>query len=501
MPEQTWESLKTWLLEHDAVDPDTPEPSAVRRLDLSACEIESLPESIGMLEGLIALNLANNYLSSLPESFANLKNLANLDLRRNGFESLPALLGRMNIRSINAAGNRLTEVSILSQCSQLRVLDLSGNAIVSMNNVLYPENELRTVNLSCNYIGDMTNVYATLTCVERLNLSGNVLTAVPETVSSMNEVLEIDFSDNRIERIDEAFFTLPLESVDLTSNRLHTLRLHGLADLESMTLDSNPLDAITVEEDFAPYLKSFSCDGCGLKTFVQLPSESLESLCYSSNDIETIPETIGRYTQLIQLDIDGNRIRHLPHAMANMTRLQTLYIGGNPLDDEALDVIKVLHPNICDINMKSGIIIEKATETDLPEMAKLLSVLFALEKDFDIDYTKQLAGITKLFNHDTAEMLVARHENSVIGMVTMQRLISSAEGDDIGQIEDLVVREDYRKMGVGSRLINKIRFLAQEKGYKRIQLAADKDNANARNFYARRGFWQSNLIVYHYKSH
>jgi ribosomal protein S18 acetylase RimI-like enzyme len=83
-------------------------------------------------------------------------------------------------------------------------------------------------------------------------------------------------------------------------------------------------------------------------------------------------------------------------------------------------------------------------------------------------------------------------------MVTMQRLISSAEGDYIGQIEDLVVDEEYRKMGVASRLLNKIRVIAQEHKYKRIQLAADMDNSNALAFYNRRGFNKTNLNIYHY---
>ena len=96
--------------------------------------------------------------------------------------------------------------------------------------------------------------------------------------------------------------------------------------------------------------------------------------------------------------------------------------------------------------------------------------------------------------------MVAKHEGNVVGMVTMQRLISSAEGDYIGQIEDLVVKENYRKMGVGSRLINKMRALAQDHGYKRIQLAADIDNENALRFYSRRGFHQTHLKVYHYNA-
>ena len=49
-------------------------------------------------------------------------------------------------------------------------------------------------------------------------------------------------------------------------------------------------------------------------------------------------------------------------------------------------------------------------------------------------------------------------------------------------------------------LINKMRAIAQEYGYKRIQLAADEANANALRFYTRRGFHQTHLKIYHYNA-
>ncbi|WP_024790270.1 hypothetical protein [Lebetimonas sp. JH292] len=78
---------------------------------------------------------------------------------------------------------------------------------------------------------------------------------------------------------------------------------------------------------------------------------------------------------------------------------------------------------------------EEAKETDLPEMAHLIGELFSIEKDFEIDFTKQLTGITKLYKQKGNVLLVARDNDKVVGMVTMQRLISSAEGDYIGHVE------------------------------------------------------------------
>ena len=495
-----WEDLRNWLIEHKAIAAGVREPGEIKRLDLSNRGLTSLPDSLGLLRDVVALNLGHNHLSELPAALSGMTMLGNIDLRRNDFESVPEVLGALPLRSLNLSGNRIADATALQACGTLRVLDLSGNVLRSFAGCVPETNELRTLNLSCNFIKELDSFLAQLGTVERLNLSGNVIDAVPSAVAALDSVIELNLSDNRIDRIDEAFFGLDAETVDLASNRIGTLRLHGLASLEALTLDGNPISSASIGEDFAPYLREFSCDGCGLETFLLPPSLSLESLCYSSNAMTKIPEAVGRYTQLRELDVDGNAICELPDGLANMTRLRTLYIAGNPLSEAAKQIVEVLHPDICDINMKTGITIEKASEHDLPHMAELVSLLFAIEQDFEIDFDKQLSGITKLYLYDGTDLLVAKHEGEVVGMVTMQRLISSAEGDYVGQIEDLVVRDDYRKMGVGSRLINKMRFMAQEYGYKRIQLAADLDNENALRFYTRRGFRRTNLTVFHFKN-
>ena len=500
MDHREWEELKAWLISLKAIDASVTTPEEIKRLDISGHSLSELPEHFGMLTGLVSLNLSNNQLQRLPDSMISMVALSNLDIRRNRFNMLPKLLSSLSLRSLNASGNMLVDVSELKEYSQIRVLDLSVNGITTMENVFHSQNELRTLNLSHNYLKNVSGLFLQLPQVERLDLSGNLINNIPDSIGEMKHIVDLKLNDNVIEYLDDRLFELPIEELDLSSNRLYWIRLEGLEELESLVLDFNPIKHMELGDEFAPYLQTFSCDGCGLKYFLPLVSKELRELCYSSNEIKKVPEYIGMYEKLSELDLDGNLIEELPESMGNLTQLQTLYIEGNPLNEEAKKVVEILHPEICDIHMKSGITIESAVEADLEAMAHLLSVLFAIEQDFEIDYEKQLAGITKLFHAQGKDLLVAKHEGQVVGMVTMQRLISSAEGDYVGQIEDLVVKEEYRKMGVGSRLINKIRAIAQEYGYKRIQLAADEENANALNFYSRRGFHQTHLKIYHYNA-
>ncbi len=145
-----------------------------------------------------------------------------------------------------------------------------------------------------------------------------------------------------------------------------------------------------------------------------------------------------------------------------------------------------------------SIAVRKAQFDDLRVMAQLLAQLFSIENDFEADFEKQYCGLKFLFNDPSATMLVAKHKNSVLGMITMQRLISTAEGGYVGMVEDLIIDADYRSTGIGSLLIKAILKEAHEMGMSRIQLAADMQNTDALEFYKKRGFNPTFLNLYRY---
>ena len=493
-----WDRLKTWLDQYGVIPDDVMLPEEITRIDLSGNSLKEIPDSFGMLTKLIVLNLSNNSLIELPKSMKNLSNLTNIDIRRNNFTDLPDIFSSMSLRSLNASGNKISDISKLRDCKELRVLDISSNSLKNIDDIFTSDNEIHSLNLSYNFIKDLKSVFPLLTKVVRLNLNGNLLKELPKSISKLVSLEELDVSDNHLETIDDSFFSLEIENINFTANRFKSLELQNLNSLEVITLDENPLDKLSLSDDFAPYLREISCDGCGLKEFILPASNMLERICYSDNEIIEVPKDIVNYQRLQELDIDENKIVDLPDTLANLSNLTTLYINGNPLCENAKKIISILDPEICDINMKSGITIEFAKEEDLKQMAELLSVLFEIESDFEINFDKQYEGIKYLFESSGSNLLVAKHDNHVVGMVTMQRLISSAEGNFIGQIEDLVVKKDYRKMGVGSRLINRMRSIAQDYGYKRIQLAADINNDNALQFYTRRGLNRTQLSIYHF---
>ena len=140
------------------------------------------------------------------------------------------------------------------------------------------------------------------------------------------------------------------------------------------------------------------------------------------------------------------------------------------------------------------IVIRRARVKDLPELEALLGVLFSIEADFEVDEAKQHRGLSLMLGSDTRQILVAQVDGRVVGMVSAQLVISTAEGGPSALLEDLVVREEHRGINIGARLLAKIEKWAVEKGATRYQLLADRKNSPALAFYEKHGWHPTQLI-------
>lgn len=128
-------------------------------------------------------------------------------------------------------------------------------------------------------------------------------------------------------------------------------------------------------------------------------------------------------------------------------------------------------------------------------MVSLLEALFTIEADFAFDAAKQRAGLEGLLESGQACVLVAEREGRVVGMVSVQTVISTAEGGPVGWVEDLVVAEDCRGLGIGRRLLEHLETWAIRNGLSRLQLLADRNNGPALGFYERLGWAETSLIA------
>jgi len=135
-----------------------------------------------------------------------------------------------------------------------------------------------------------------------------------------------------------------------------------------------------------------------------------------------------------------------------------------------------------------------ATGNDVPAMSDLLEELFSIETDFRADPDKQQRGLRLLLEQPTTRLIVAELDGNVIGMCSVQTMISTAEGNTSGLIEDVVVRHEYRSRGIGRCLLDAAIAWAEQQGMARIQLLADQRNTPALQFYDRLGWEMTNMF-------
>ncbi|HBE77507.1 MAG TPA: GNAT family N-acetyltransferase [Firmicutes bacterium] len=145
-------------------------------------------------------------------------------------------------------------------------------------------------------------------------------------------------------------------------------------------------------------------------------------------------------------------------------------------------------------------IVRQATARDIPALCALLKILFSIEADFAVDEQKQRNGLELMINTSEERcIMVAELQGTIIGMCTAQLVISTAEGGNAALIEDMVIHEDYRRQGIGRRLLQEIEAWALKHGSKRLQLLADRNNSPALAYYQRLGWRPTQLMAFQKK--
>ncbi len=136
--------------------------------------------------------------------------------------------------------------------------------------------------------------------------------------------------------------------------------------------------------------------------------------------------------------------------------------------------------------------ISLALEEDVSELAQLLCVLFEQEIDFQPDASKHEKGLRTIISHpEMGVIFVAKEEGNIVGMVLLLLTISTALGEKVAWLEDMVVKLNWRHQGVGRALLNHALAYARSQGCERISLLTDKANSTAQQFYEKLGFAHS----------
>lgn len=120
-----------------------------------------------------------------------------------------------------------------------------------------------------------------------------------------------------------------------------------------------------------------------------------------------------------------------------------------------------------------------------------------IEEEFDFDPKKHKRGFNKIIKNDAfGDIFVVVCNKKVVGMVNILYSVSTALGEKVAILEDLVVDKDMRDHGIASRLLSYVKKYLLAIKIKRITLLCDQNNQKAKLFYEKNNFFQSTMIPY-----
>ena len=139
----------------------------------------------------------------------------------------------------------------------------------------------------------------------------------------------------------------------------------------------------------------------------------------------------------------------------------------------------------------------KAEIEDIAVLCELLWELFSQEVEFTPNKETQEKALKKIIeDKNIGDIFVAVKENKVIAMVNVLYTISTALGEKVAILEDMVVSQNYKNQKIGSSLIEFTLDYLKKNSFKRVTLLTDSDNFNAHNFYKKHEFTKSSMIVF-----
>ncbi len=140
-----------------------------------------------------------------------------------------------------------------------------------------------------------------------------------------------------------------------------------------------------------------------------------------------------------------------------------------------------------------NIIIKKASKNDIPVA---LGLLYELERPRPQNNSEaeQFENKVKKYMNDTdKQILVAKLDGNVIGVVSIMFLARLNRKTSEMYIPELVIAKNYQSKGIGKKIIGHCVEIAIKKKCYRIRLESGNQRTNSHEFYRKIGFEQTSL--------
>ncbi|VDK25510.1 unnamed protein product [Taenia asiatica] len=203
---------------------------------------------------------------------------------------------------------------------------------------------------------------------------------VPEDVKKLVNLRVLDLSSNSIHNLDPWIGSFPgLKSLNVSGNKIACLptEVSRLTKLESLNASSNRMLALTSSQSAVNFgslrhLRTVDISNNNLSEFpVELCSKDipLDLLDLSKNNIDFIPDCAS-LLQVIELNLNENRISAISSSLAKCPRLKVLRLAHNQLRLEDIPMGILENSNISLFSVEGNPFSMKALQ-ELPAYAKV----------------------------------------------------------------------------------------------------------------------------------
>lgn len=304
----------------------------VTELNLSSNKIESLPETISLLENLEKLNLSHNNIKSIPESWKRLCRLKELILSYNVLQDTPKCLetGMNRLVYIDLSHNKISKFLKSPKCSYcLQYLNLSNNCFLSIPLWLFTEQcrSLEELDMSFNFCFDLKTVSL------RIPSLGHLRTSVMKNLKK----LSICNTGSTMHMISYLSQFESLESYDMSNKTAiggsRESTLNNFWDLP-MEVFYNPKTVVELNLSNVR-LGGLPDDICKL--------ERLKVLDVSKNHISYLPDSFSSLKSLEELNISGCILAYLPENFNQLSTLKKLLLNDNKVSSRICLHLKGVH--------------------------------------------------------------------------------------------------------------------------------------------------------------
>ncbi|XP_002964530.2 plant intracellular Ras-group-related LRR protein 4 [Selaginella moellendorffii] len=202
----------------------------------------------------------------------------------------------------------------ISQLSNLRVLELSGNRIVKLPDSIGELSQLTVLDLQSNQLTALPDTIGRLTSLKQLNIEKNGIEELPWTIGNCESLEELRADFNQLKALPEAvgyLGNLRILSVHLNCLKSLPSTMAYLTSLAELDVHFNQLESVPESLCFVTTLRKLDI------------SSNFHALRF-------LPYKIGNLHQLEELDISYNSILELPDSFVQLENLRKLRLEGNP---------------------------------------------------------------------------------------------------------------------------------------------------------------------------